>query len=147
MRRQMMKLFAFLFLLSYNVTISGQPSNMSWTKKVGARKSPKKTTIFLVNTYGATNDGKTLATPFIQRAIDDCATKGGGIVSFQPGAYLTGSVFLKSNVHLKIDKGVLLKGSTSFNDYPEIDTRIAGIEMKWPAALINIITFYSPVGS
>ncbi|WP_394803588.1 glycosyl hydrolase family 28 protein [Niabella hibiscisoli] len=24
-------------------------------------------------------------------------------------------------------------------DYPEIDTRIAGIEMKWPAALINII--------
>ena len=27
----------------------------------------------------------------------------------------------------------------NFEDYPEIDTRIAGIEMKWPAALINII--------
>jgi polygalacturonase len=34
---------------------------------------------------------------------------------------------------------VLLRGSTSFAGYPEIDTRIAGIEMKWPSALINII--------
>jgi polygalacturonase len=50
-----------------------------------------------------------------------------------------GAVFLKSNVHLKIDSGVLIKGSQRFDDYPEIDTRIAGIEMKWPAALINII--------
>ncbi len=112
---------------------------LGWTKKVGARKSPKKTTVFFVNTYGAINDGKTLATPFIQRAIDECAKRGGGIVAFKPGAYLMGSIFLKSNVHLKIDKGVLLRGSTSFADYPEIDTRIAGIEMKWPAALINII--------
>jgi polygalacturonase len=52
---------------------------------------------------------------------------------------LLGSIFLKSNVHLKIDAGVLLKGSQDFKDYPEIDTRIAGIEMRWPAALINVI--------
>ncbi|GAC1426641.1 MAG: hypothetical protein NVSMB7_03210 [Chitinophagaceae bacterium] len=38
-----------------------------------------------------------------------------------------------------IDKDVTLLGSQHFDDYPEIDTRIAGIEMKWPAALINII--------
>jgi polygalacturonase len=30
-------------------------------------------------------------------------------------------------------------GSENFDDYPEMDTRIAGIEMKWPSALINII--------
>jgi polygalacturonase len=132
-------LLAILLLLTYTANVFAQSSNMNWTKKVGARKTPKKTTVYLVNTYGATNDGKILATPFIQRAIDECAKKGGGIVAFKPGAYLTGSIFLKSNVHLKIDKGVLLRGSTSFNDYPEIDTRIAGIEMKWPAALINII--------
>lgn len=60
-------------------------------------------------------------------------------MTFKPGAYLLGSIFLKSNVHLKIDKGVLLRGSQDFKDYPEIDTRIAGIEMKWPAALINVI--------
>lgn len=127
-----------IILFSALASVHAAPG-MGWTKKVGARKTPKKTTVFLVNTYGATNDGKTLATPFIQRAIDECAKKGGGIVAFKPGAYLTGSIFLKSNVHLRVDKGVLLRGSTSFNDYPEINTRIAGIEMKWPAALINII--------
>jgi polygalacturonase len=75
----------------------------------------------------------------IQAAIDDCAKNGGGIVVFDPGVYVSGSIFLKSNVHLRIDKGVLILGSQSFDDYPDIDTRIAGIEMKWPAALINAI--------
>lgn len=130
----------FCCILSLNVaTLFAQAKNMAWTKKVGARKTPTKTRIFLVNDYGAVSDGKALATGAIQKAIDECSKKGGGIVSFNPGEYLSGSIFLKSNVHLRIDKGVLIKGSQSFDDYPEIDTRIAGIEMKWPAALINII--------
>ena len=116
-----------------------EPPDLSWTKKVGARKSPAGKQQFLVNSYGAITDGKQITTQAIQKAIDDCSSKGGGVVSFRPGTYLTGSIFLKSNVHLKIDKGVLIKGSQDFDDYPEIDTRIAGIEMRWPAALINII--------
>jgi polygalacturonase len=112
---------------------------LNWASKTGARKKPTITKLFLVNKYGAVNDGKTLSTSFIQKAIDDCAAKGGGIVSFAPGEYITGAIFLKSNVHLVINKGVTLLGSQSFDDYPEIDTRIAGIEMKWPAALINVI--------
>jgi len=114
-------------------------TDLSWTKKVGARQTPSKTTAFVVNDYGAVNDGKTITTQTIQKTIDACAANGGGIVSFKPGVYLTGAVFLKSNVHLRIDKGVEIKGSQHFEDYPEIDTRIAGVEMKWPAALINII--------
>ena len=58
---------------------------------------------------------------------------------FEPGVYLTGSLFIKEGVELRIDKGVELKGSQHFEDYPEIDTRIAGIEMRWPAALLNIL--------
>ncbi len=92
-----------------------------------------------MNTYGAVADGVTLCTSFIQKAIDECSAKGGGIVTFNKGSYVTGSIFLKKNVHLRIDKEVLLLGSQDFKDYPEIDTRIAGIEMRWPAALINII--------
>jgi polygalacturonase len=42
-------------------------------------------------------------------------------------------------VQLQINKGVLILGSQNFNDYPEIQTRIAGIETSWPAALFNII--------
>lgn len=114
-------------------------SVLAWAKKTGARKKPNATKVFLVNKYGAANDGKTLSTTFIQKAIDDCAKSGGGIVRFEPGEYVTGSLFLKSNVHLQLDEGVTLLGSQSFDDYPEIKTRIAGIEMIWPAALINII--------
>lgn len=111
----------------------------AWAKKTGARNKPSVARIFSVNRYGAVKDGKTLSTQAIQQAIDACAAKGGGIVGFEPGEYVTGSIFLKSNVHLQIGKGVTLLGSQSFDDYPEIDTRIAGIEMKWPAALINVI--------
>ena len=131
--------FGIFFLSSFlSINIQAQP-DLGWTKKVGARKFPAKKTVFVVNNYGAIGDGKSLATIAIQKAIDDCAIKGGGIVIFKSGTYLMGSVFLKSNVHLRIDKGVLIKGSQSFDDYPEINTRIAGIEMQWPAALINII--------
>src|SRR5699024_5625248 len=38
-----------------------------------------------------------------------------------------------------IDENVTVLGSQDIGDYKEIDTRVAGIEMKWPAALINII--------
>jgi len=140
--------FTFLLaapLLFFNCTHkmvqskSGNAPDLEWTKKVGSRKAPSKKKTFWVNDFGAANDGKSLATTAIQQAIDACQKDGGGVVAFKKGAYLTGSIFVKSGVHLMIDDGVLLKGSQNFDDYPEIDTRIAGIEMKWPAALINVI--------
>ncbi len=133
--------FLLLLLLGFSAfqTHAQDIKRFPWAAKVGARKAPEKKKEFKVNNYGAVADGKTLASPSIQKAIDACAAAGGGVVTFGPGTYLTGSVFLKSNVHLRIDKEVLLLGSQNFDDYPEIDTRIAGIEMKWPAALINAI--------
>ena len=119
-------------------SVSGQ-TNLDWTKKVGAKHYPQKTTTLYVNDNGAVTDGKTINTAAIQKTIDQCSAKGGGIVSFKPGKYLTGSIFIKKNVCLNIDQGVELMGSQDLKDYPEIDTRVAGIEMKWPAALINII--------
>src|SRR6185369_5625033 len=70
--------------------------------------------------------------------IDACTKAGGGIVRFKTGSYMTGAFFLKDNVQLQIDKDVLILGSERVEDYPEIETRIAGIEMKWPSALINV---------
>lgn len=116
-------------------TLHAQTKN-EWVKKVGARKQPAKKEIFKVP---AATDSTVLHTAAIQKTIDACAAAGGGIVSFEPGVYLTGSVFLKDGVHLKIDRGVKLKGSQDIRDYPETDSRIAGIEMKWPSALINVI--------
>ena len=140
MKRSYLPLFWIIIFCCPFFNSFAQPSaSLGWVKNVGARKSPTIKKQYYVNNYGAIADGKTVTTKAIQAAIDACAKNGGGIVSFKPGVYLMGSVFLKSNVHVEIDKGVLIKGSQNFDDYPEIDTRIAGIEMRWPAALINII--------
>ncbi len=92
---------------------------------------------FPVSDYGAKGDGKTVDTAAIQRAID-AAAKAGGTIVFAPGTYLTGSVFLKSGTNLQVDKGVELRGVQDQAAYPVMKTRVAGIEMNWPAALINV---------
>jgi hypothetical protein len=97
--------------------------------------APTKT--FSVNQFGAKGDGKTLDTAAIQRAID-AAMPVGGTVVFDAGTYLSGSIFIKKNVTLRLDKGVTILGSQSLADYPMMPSRIAGIEMTWPAALVNI---------
>jgi polygalacturonase len=135
---KLMIVFLCGFLLSGTAISQSLPS-FDWLSDVGCVVNNFPEQQFFVNKYGAKNDGKQLSTKAIQRAIDECAAKGGGIVTFLPGNYLTGAVFLKSGVHLIIPKGVCLLGSQNLADFPEIDTRVAGTEMKWPAGLINVI--------
>jgi polygalacturonase len=92
---------------------------------------------FPVSRYGAKPDGKTLATAPIQSAID-AAARSKGTVVFERGVYLTGALFLKSGVQFRVDAGVELRGVQDIAAYPVMQTRVAGIEMKWPAALINV---------
>jgi polygalacturonase len=92
---------------------------------------------FRAEDFGAAGDGLTLNTAAIQRAID-AAALAGGVLAFSPGVYLTGSLFLKSGITLQLDLGVTLRGSQDLTDYPLLPTRIAGIEMVWPAALLNV---------
>ena len=138
----MKKFICFLcivYLMIPSVSAFTRGSDMSWTKNVGARQYPKNTKIFKVSDYGAKADGTTLNTKAIQKAIDACASSGGGIVTFEKGKYLSGSLYLKEGVNFEIPKGTILLGSTNIEDYPEIDTRVAGIEMRWPSALINVL--------
>ncbi len=121
------------------IYLSAQEPDLSWAKNVGARTEPSNGKIYNVSDYGAVGDGATLNTKAIQKTIDDCASNGGGIVTFPKGQYLTGSIYLKEGVHFIIPKGVTLLGSTDLKDYPEMDTRVAGIEMIWPSALINVL--------
>ena len=136
---KILSILSFMFAICMQTASAQVAAGMSWTNKAGAAKLPVSQKIFNTADYGAVNDTSVTSTGFIQKAIDDCAAKGGGIVIFKPGIYVSGSIFLKTHVQLRIDKDVTLLGSQHFEDYPEIDTRIAGIEMKWPAALINII--------
>lgn len=115
-----------------------EPTDLSWARQVGARSIPEGKT-WWVNDYQADTTGTTFAGKAIQAAIDACSAQGGGRVSFRPGRYLTGALFVKSGVELHIGKGVTLIASQQLEDYPESRTRIAGIEMVWPAAVLNVL--------
>jgi polygalacturonase len=130
------------FLISLcllTVNLCAQTLEPEWVKDAGSKTLPSGSKTFSANDYGAANDSLKPSTKAIQAAIDDCSAKGGGIVTLKPGRYLTGSLFLKKGVNFHMAEGVVLLGSPSLQDYPEIDTRVAGIEMKWPAALINVL--------
>ena len=81
----------FIFLLMFTVLMPAaiaQPgADLSWTTKVGAPGLPASQKIFNTADYGAAGDTSVTSTVFIQKAIDDCAAKGGGIVIFSPGTY------------------------------------------------------------
>ena len=63
------------------------------------------------------SDGQTLNTKSIQFAIDHISSNGGGRLLFPAGRYLTGSIFLKSNVTLHLEEGAVLLGSLNPFDY------------------------------
>ena len=62
--------------------------------------------------------GLTLNTKSIQSAIDACAKGGGGMVYFPPGKFVSGTLFLKSNITIFLDAGAVLMGSKNLVDYP-----------------------------
>lgn len=70
-----------------------------------------------VKKYGAKADGKTLNTEVLQKLIDKVSKKGGGVLIFPAGKYLTGSLQLQSDVDLYFEEGAVLLGSTNPYDY------------------------------
>jgi polygalacturonase len=94
--------------------------------------------MILANSFGAKGDGVTLDTQAIQTALDTAAKKGHSTVEFTPGVYRTGALFVKSGTTLKVSAGVVLRAVHGLANYPMIETRVAGIDMHWPAAVINV---------
>ena len=67
--------------------------------------------------FGVKADVERVQTAEIQALIDRAAAKGGGIVRFTPGEYVTGCIELKSGVTLYLERGAVLLGSTNPFDY------------------------------
>ena len=80
--------------------------------------NPSAAPVFNIRAFGAAGDRQTLDTAAIQRAIDACAAQGGGTVYFPTGGFLSGTIYLKSNVTLHLSAGAVLLGSTRIDDYP-----------------------------
>lgn len=79
---------------------------------------PEKNEFNIVH-YGAVGDGRKLNTAAIQKTIDQCHKAGGGKVIIPKGSFLTGTINIKSNIHLYIEEGGMILGSPDKKDYPE----------------------------
>jgi polygalacturonase len=91
--------------------------------------------IFYPEDFGAAGNGATKDTNAIQAAINACTA--GGKVHLRAGkTFLSGAIFLKSNMTLQIDG--TLKGSTTASDYPQMSMRFEGTEQTSYSALINV---------
>ncbi len=77
-------------------------------------------TVCNVRQYGAKGDGIAKDTAAIQKAIDVCASKGGGTVVLDGAPmFVSAPILLKSHITLSIAAGTTLAGSTDHADYPD----------------------------
>src|ERR1700742_3945939 len=88
--------------------------------------------------YGAKNDGKTLTTSAIQKAINMCSSNGGGTVYIPEGDYLTGTLNLRSNVDFHFETGARLVATTDLKQYQRHNSELAGVFYTETATNVSI---------
>ncbi len=117
------------------------PGNRSESNPLELRTLSPEPVVSVLD-HGAVGDGQTLNTPALQAAINACPP--GGVVRLPAGVFLSGALFLKSDMTLEIAEGGVLKGSTNPADYaPFIRNRFEGWEMDTYASLLNAGTLDS----
>ena len=71
-----------------------------------------------------------------QSAIDAVSSSGGGIVVVPKGRHVTGGLFLRDNVTLKLEKGAVLEGSIDPADYTGLDLEFVETRTPWSALIM-----------
>jgi polygalacturonase len=101
----------------------------------GLIRSPQfKKVDYNIAKYGAVSGGITINTKAINAAIQACSKAGGGRVIVPVGTWLTGAIYLKSNVNLHLEDSARFSRDTK--DYPIVATRWEGMECMNYSALI-----------
>ena len=94
---------------------------LSITLALALATFPAGAEIHKASSFGIKSDGVTLNTRSIQKGIDFISEKGGGVLEFSVGRYLTGSIHLKSNVEIRLLEGAVLVGSLNPYDYDMVE--------------------------
>jgi polygalacturonase len=82
-----------------------------------------------IKTFGAIGDGTTDCSAAFSKAINECNANGGGKVIVPEGIFLTGAIYLKSNVNLYVSENAIIKFSEDKSKYlPVVFTRWEGVE-------------------
>lgn len=92
---------------------------------------------YVITSYGAKRDSTLVQTKAIQKAIDEAARKGGGVVVIPKGTFMSGALFFKPKTHLYVAEGAKLKGSDNIVDYPSMPSRMEGQSLEYFPALVN----------
>ncbi len=92
---------------------------------------------YTITDYGVKSDSTILNTEAIQKVIDLANENGGGTIIIPKGVFLSGALFFKTNTHLKLEEGAVIKGSDNIDNYPLIPSRMEGKNLYYYAALIN----------
>lgn len=92
--------------------------------------------VYNIIDYGAQRDSGTLVTEAIASAIEAANEAGGGTVYVPSGTFLTGAIFLKSNIELRLSPGAILSFSTNPEDYPALGSRWEGVKQEVHASCI-----------
>ena len=90
------------------------------------------------NDFSIDKTGLTDVTEKLQKIIDLSASRKDMLV-IEKGIYLVSAIYLKSNMKIYFSKGSIIKGIPNEDSYPLIKTRVAGIDMPWYPAILNII--------
>ena len=83
---------------------------------------------FNILDFGAKAGGINLNTEAINRTIDTCNQRGGGVVLIPAGLWLSGPIRLKSHVNLHLERGALLQFTDDLDQYPLLRTNWEGLE-------------------
>ena len=93
---------------------------------------------YKVKDYGI-EEGEKVQTAKLQALIDRVSAEGGGTIVVAGGTFMTGALYFKKGVHLRVEADGILKGSDNIADYPLCLTRIEGETCLYFPALINAI--------
>ncbi len=91
-----------------------------------------------ITKFGAV-ESDALSTPSIQAAIDACHFAGGGEVVVPEGIFRVGTIWLRSNVTLRLLSGAMLVGSERAEDYSNVPDDLQNLEENYPPATNRII--------
>jgi len=86
--------------------------------------------VYDITSFGAISDGITMNTIAIQAAIDKAHNNGGGKINVPSGVFLSGTIKLKSNVEIHLQKNAIILGSINVNHYSKNDGDFALIAAK-----------------
>jgi polygalacturonase len=82
-----------------------------------------------IESFGAIGDGTTDCSAAFSKAINECNANGGGKVVVPEGIFVTGAIYLKTNVNLYVSENAIIKFSEDKSKYlPVVFTRWEGVE-------------------